>query len=145
MKYKRQKETTDFSIIADAVCEYFEVNDKIDIFKQTRKREVITQRQWFHYFARLLNPEHIVSYSSIGAYYSDLTGNSFDHATVLHSVRKIKGFLDVSKHDALIKSDILYIIKRRLDINFNPPLIGNCIEQPFEIKRFYGSKQNIKI
>lgn len=140
MKYKRQKETTDFSIIADAVCEYFEVNDKIDIFKQTRKREVITQRQWFHYFARLLNPEHIISYSSIGAYYSDLTGHAYDHATVLHSVRKIKGFLDVSKQDNIIKAEILLMIKQKLNVDYVPELTGNCPEQPFEIKRFYGSE-----
>lgn len=136
MKYKTPKETTDFSIISDAVCEYFEVNDKIDIFKKTRKREIINQRQWFHYFARILNPEHIVTSSSIGAYYSDVTGYSYDHATVLHSIKKIKGFLDVSKQDALIKSEILYIIKRRLDVNFKPPLKGNCITQPFSIKKY---------
>ena len=141
MKYKRQKETTDFSVIADSVCEYFEVNDKLDIFKQTRKREVITQRQWFHYFARTLNPEHIVSSSTIGAYYSDLTGHAYDHATILHSVRKIKGYIDVSRQDREIKKDINLLINIKLNANYKSSLTGNCAEQPFKITRYYDTKK----
>lgn len=141
MKYKKQKETLDFSIISDAICEYFEIEDKKDVFVKTRSRDVIKHRQWFHYFARLLNPQHIVSLTTIGEYYKDVTGNSYDHATVLHSIRKINGYLDVSKPDREIKDDILWLIKLKLDVNYKPELTGNCAEQQFKINRYYENNR----
>ena len=141
MKYKKQKETVCFSLIADCICEYFELNDKLTIFQKNRKKEIIRYRQWFHYFARTMNPEHIVSSTSIGAYYSDVSLHKYDHATILHSVRKIKGYLDVSKQDREIKSDISYIINSKLNRNFVKPIIGNCAEQPFKITRYYETSK----
>lgn len=132
----KHKKSIDLSIISDAICDYFDIKDKRNVFENTRNREVVNHRQWFHYFARLLNPPHIVSLSTIGEYYKDVTGNSYDHATVLHSIRKINGYLDVSKSDREIKDDILWLIKSKLDVNYKPELTGNCAEKPFKITRY---------
>lgn len=141
MKYKKQ--TVCLSLISDVICDYFEINDKILIFKPTRKREFILRRQWFHYFARTLNPEQIVSGATIGDYYSDLTGHSFDHATILHSVKKIKGYIDVSKKDREIKEDILLLINDKINSNYKPRLKSNCAEQPFKISRYKENNKKI--
>lgn len=140
MKYKKQ--TVCLSLISDVICDYFEINDKILIFKPTRKIEYILRRQWFYYFARTLNPEHIVSGRIIGEYYSDVTGHTFDHATILHAVRKIKGYIDVSKKDREIKKDIALLINNKINSNYKPPLKRNCATQPFKIFRYGNTKKS---
>lgn len=136
MNFKNQKEMVGLSLISDVICDYFQVDDKLLIFKPTRNRDYIMRRQWFHYFARILNPEHTVSLNTIGAYYSDITRHRYNHATILHSVRKIKGYLDVSKKDREIKSDIYLLIKLKLDVSYKPKLTANCAEHPFKITRY---------
>lgn len=141
MKYKKQKQIISFDIISNVIVEYFELPSKLFIFKKSRKKEIILYRQWFHYFARTLNPEQVISASSIGEYYSDVSGHSYDHATILNSVKKIKGYIDYSKVDQQIKDDILFLIKQKLDKQYKKPLTGNCATQPFQITRFYEPKK----
>lgn len=142
MKYKKQKETTDFGIISDAIVEYFELNNKLDMFSNSRKEDPIKHRQWFHYLARKTNPERVVSLTRIGEYYKNVTGVFFTHATVLNSVKKIKGYVEVSRHDKQIERDLLFIIKYNLEKNNKPQLTGNCPEQQFNIKKYSEIQMN---
>lgn len=88
----------ELSLIHEIISNYFYL-DKDIIFKKTRVEKIIEARQWFHYFSRVLNPEYKISSKQIGSYYSDITGVKSDHATVLHSVNKIKGYISVHKKD----------------------------------------------
>lgn len=83
-------------IICNVVVNYFKC-EPIDIFNGSRKRKILLRRQWFHYLARTLNPEYIVSATDIGEFYYDNNKIKFDHATVLHSVKKINGYIDSYK------------------------------------------------
>lgn len=90
------KSTTPFHIILKVVSEYF-FFEPIEIFDKSRKTNIIFARQWFHYLSRTLNPAYRVSSEDIGAYYSDVTGYKIDHATVLNSVKRIKGYIEIYK------------------------------------------------
>lgn len=104
------KEIIDLSIIHDVVCDHFKIS-KIGLFEKTKKGSVTNARQWFHYLSRILNPTTIISSNFIGDYYSEITGNSLNHATVLHSVKTVKNCIDVYKNDAeietILKNNIL--------------------------------------
>ena len=123
---KIKKKTTSLDIIADAICQYFELDSPKEFLVRSRKGNIIIKRQWFHYFARILNPEHTVSGDQIGAYYENITNDSYGHAAVLNSVKKIKGYLEYSKPDIQIESEIMNIIKVNTEINYKPSLKGYC-------------------
>lgn len=107
-------ENVSLAIILDAVCEYFGIENKTDVFDKTNKREVVIKRQWFHYFACELTLRYDVSYSIIGRFYKDITNVFYDHATVMHSRNTIQNFIDVSRLDKQTYNDILAIIKDKL-------------------------------
>lgn len=65
--------------------------DTEDIKKKTRKREIVTPRQCYHYFARKYFPHIEVSLTLIGQ------TTSVDHATVIHSVKSIENLIETDK------------------------------------------------
>lgn len=129
------RDKTDLSMILDAISEAFNI-DKITILSGSRKGHIIKARQWFHYFSRLLNPERIITCNYIGKYYSDVTGFVYNHATVLNSIKKVKGYIDVYPEDKQLKIDIMYNLKKEITFNklYSQPLVGNCAKCEFPIK-----------
>ena len=63
-----------------------------DMFKKTRKREILFSRQLVQYFCKVFN---LSSLATIGK----KTGDK-DHATVLHSYKTINNLIDTDKHIA---------------------------------------------
>lgn len=109
------EDITDFEIIHNAVCQHFKLS-KSKLFSNTRKKEVIIARQFFQYFARILNPEYVVTSSDIAKYYCDiLKRKPFDHATILHSVKTIKGYVDSYDSFRIIEKKILSDIKNKIN------------------------------
>lgn len=90
-------------VIEFVVCGYF-WKPKGYLFKETRKRDVITKRHLFYYFARKYTP---LSLERIGEY--KLKKN---HATVLNGVKNIDGFIDVDKSVPVWVNDIEAILKK---------------------------------
>lgn len=81
------------NIISKVVANYFECS-QLDVFNNSRVKNIIIRRQWFQYLARTLNPNYKVSNVEIGSYYSDITGVSFSNAVVINNVKTIKGFTE---------------------------------------------------
>ena len=108
-----ENKTVDLSIICDVTCDYFELTP-MEMLNNTRKRKIITARQWFQYLCRELNPDFIVPSSQIGAYLNDVTGFKYDHATVLHSRKAIKGYIEVSKFDKKTNDVLRNRIQQRI-------------------------------
>ena len=115
MNYKKEpREDVGLQIIHNAISSYFNI-DKIELFSRTRKTSVSIPRQWFFYLARDLNPQVLVPLDYIGKHYSDVTGKPYNHATVLHAYKTIKGNVEVMKSYAKIKQDLLFEIKKKID------------------------------
>ncbi|WP_299116887.1 helix-turn-helix domain-containing protein [uncultured Winogradskyella sp.] len=93
-------------LIHEKLVNYYNV-DYLTPFKDSKKSESIYIRQLFHYLSRTLNKNHI-SLQSIGDYYSDVTGNKWSHATVMHSITKIEGYL---QHDKTMIKEVNEIKK----------------------------------
>lgn len=101
---------TELHIIHKAICIYFNCDLKFP-FSRSRKKEVITTRQWFFYMSRVLNPEYIVTLSDIGKYYSGVTRNRpFDHANVLHHINTINAEVTIYSDSYKIKNDLENLI-----------------------------------
>jgi chromosomal replication initiation ATPase DnaA len=71
--------------ILNRVFNYFELNPET-AFMKTRKSEIVKARQYFYFFARKHTGK---SLNQIATFLKQ------DHATVLHSIRKIKGFIQI--------------------------------------------------
>jgi len=108
-----KKNKIDLSVIHEVVCEYFEI-DKMQLFKKTKVRNVILARQFFQYLCRTLNPEYIVTSSYIGKYYSDVTGNSSDHATILHSAKVVKNYIEIYNDYKEMEKDLIHDINKKI-------------------------------
>lgn len=135
MKYKETKKipkaNVSLEIIHECIAEYFGVT-KSCVFINSRKREIKTRRQWFHYFARKLNP--FMSLAYIGDYYSNKSYKIYDHNTVRHSCTVINNYLDVSSKDRIIKMELqLKISSYTKQLIIDKP--ETCIHQPFKIQR----------
>ena len=143
------KKTVSLSTICQVVAEYFEC-EQIDIFDTSRKREIIRRRQWFHYLARTLSPKCIVSSIKIGQYYSDVTGRKIDHATVLHSTKKIKGYIEIYAEYYQLESLLQLKIKEETNLLYQPPEsilstpIGNyCNPTPLNTELKIKTRQSL--
>ena len=79
----------DLNTIANVVCFQYDIT-KEDLICKSRKREIVEPRQLFHYLARKFS---INSLETIGKY----KGGKFNHATVMHSIIKIKDFYNTYK------------------------------------------------
>ncbi len=76
-------------LIKEKVCEFFELKVE-DIATQSRKREVVEARQITMYLSKNLTKD---SLTSIGK----KIGNR-NHATVVHSCKKVKDLMDTDQH-----------------------------------------------
>lgn len=75
-----------------AIAIYYKV-PRPNVFKRTRRGEIIKLRQMFHFIAKELNGRK-VSFNDIGSYYSDFTGHTYKHATVMNNVNKMRFYVD---------------------------------------------------
>ena len=114
------------SKIARILCEYYDVSEKV-MFSKSRKREIITKRQVFHFLAKKLTKHNL---SEIGRYYVD---NVFDHSTVIHSVKTVQNLFDTDKS---YRIDVIYLEQvlnnSREYINFKLNLLE---QKKFDLKR----------
>jgi chromosomal replication initiator protein len=78
--------------IINAACEYYGVNME-QLTKKTRKRNIVYIRQIIYY---LLRTETNMSFKGMA---KALGG--YNHATVIHSVNKIKELLDINDQDTV--------------------------------------------
>ena len=104
----------DFDIICKSICEYFEISPE-NLFMRTRKRHIIEKRQFFQYLCRELNPEYHVSLFDIGQYSKEKHNTYFDHATVLHSWKKMSGYIETYDDFKVINQGVLKLIKKKID------------------------------
>src|SRR5690606_1935044 len=82
-----------------------------DIFKNTRKREIITARQFFYYMCR----KHTkISLADIGRIPKDLGFRKYDHATVLHAENKVSGFMDIYPEYRFFYKEITAMIDKEI-------------------------------
>lgn len=96
--------------ILNCVCKFYHL-DKSVIFKKTRKRHICFARQVFFHFCRKYTP---FSFENIGLMATDNgTEENYNHATVLHADKKVKGLLDV---DRKFKKEYMELDKRLVDV-----------------------------
>ena len=116
MKEIINEEFTDLSIILESVSEFFRI-EKTEVFNKSRKDKILLSRQWFHYLSRKLNPKFELSSRQIGLFYKDVTGISYDHATVLNSFKSISNNVFCYKKDRDIERKLLDMIKaKKIDL-----------------------------
>jgi hypothetical protein len=92
--------------IIDVVCEYFNL-DKLLFQSKSRKRELVQPRQIAHYFAKKYTKSSL-------AYIGKRIGVK-DHATVLHSLKTVNGYLGYDKEFIAWVDDIDKILKKKYD------------------------------
>lgn len=82
-----------------------------DIFRNTRKREIITARQFFYYMCR----KHTkISLADIGKIPGEWGFRKYDHATVLHAENKVSGFMDIYPEYRFFYKEITAMIDREI-------------------------------
>lgn len=93
-------------LIIDEVINYFDV----DIFKNTRKRAIVSARQICIYYIR---KNVKISSSKIGLLFPSKESKSgfLDHATVLHSVKTVENLIDVDPYYKQVDNDLKGKIK----------------------------------
>ena len=99
--------------IRRVVCKYYDVLIR-NIMTKSRKKEIVSCRQIIHYFCNKLTK---ASYNRIG----EMVGNK-DHATVMHSIKKVTGFIETDRKYRNQIAEIEALIKKAL----TP---GNVVEQ----------------
>lgn len=104
----------DISIIHESVCEYFNI-EKIELFNKSREIDVVYRRQLFHFLSKNLTNPRITTYAKIGKYYSDLVQKK-DHATVMHSCKKIEGYLTYDKTVNKDLENIKKIVNKKVEL-----------------------------
>lgn len=137
MKTQKYNTRVEFNIILEAICDYFKLDDPFIIFNVTRKKEIIFFRQWFHYFARTLNPSFYVTNEEIGRCYSDITGRSYSHCTIIHSVTTINNLIDVETNYKKYRKGILDIIVEKNKHTFNAKKLHKNYKYHLQQARFY--------
>ena len=97
-------------LIQKSVSDFFGLRHN-DIFKNTRKTEIITARQFFYYMCRKHTKR---SLSEIGKIPGDLGFREYDHATVLHAENKVSGFMDIYPEYRFFYREITANIEREI-------------------------------
>jgi chromosomal replication initiation ATPase DnaA len=95
---------TPLDIIYKTVTDFYGKEEGFIVKKDTN-RERTYIRQLFHYISRSLNG-YLISLSEIGSFNNN---DPFNHATVLYSVKKIQGLVEVDKY---VRSEVLTILKK---------------------------------
>ena len=95
----------DLKLICFFVSSHFEISEE-DLFKKTRKREILIPRQIFHFLSRKHTKN---TFKSIGVFSNGEHRKKIDHATVIHSVNDIQDKIDIN--DNFVVSSIKEIEK----------------------------------
>ncbi|MCG9971024.1 helix-turn-helix domain-containing protein [Christiangramia crocea] len=95
-------------VIHEQICHYYGI-EKGEIFKNTRRRDIVERRYMFYYFAKKFNPT--MSYQYIGNY-----SLQKDHATVMHGIRKIN---DLKHIDNDINKDVIALFNHLTEYQEN--------------------------
>lgn len=97
-------------LIQKSVSNFFGLRQN-DIFRNTRKREIITARQFFYYMCRRHTK---ISLADIGRIPGDLGFREYDHATVLHAENKVSGFMDIYPEYRFFYREITAMIDKEI-------------------------------
>ena len=97
-------------LIQKSVSNFFGLRH-IDIFRNTRKREIITARQFFYYMCRRHTKR---SLKDIGLIPESYGLKKHDHATVLHAENKVSGFMDIYPEYRFFYREITANIEREI-------------------------------
>ena len=114
----------ELKIIHLSVCEFFNI-DKADLFKISRKNEIVLPRQFFHYLCR--NVIEKITNREIAEYFSEENGRTFGHATIIHSCKVINDYLSydlkIQEMETLLKLKIESKLGKPLkEIDYTNPL-----------------------
>ena len=80
----------ELKIIHLSVCEFFNI-DKADLFKISRKNEIVFPRQFFHYLSRNLIEK--ITNREIAEYFSEENDRIFRPDSIIYSCKVIKNYL----------------------------------------------------
>ncbi len=83
-------------MIYKAVCEYFKIKNHSQIFSSSRKQNIVYARQIFMYLA-YNETRYGVTLLDISKFIFNISGLTFNHATIIHNKKKIKEILDLKK------------------------------------------------
>lgn len=97
-------------LIQKSVSNFFGLRH-IDIFRNTRKREIITARQFFYYMCRRHTKR---SLKDIGLIPESYGLKKHDHATVLHAENKVSGFMDIYPEYRFFYREITAMIDKEI-------------------------------
>jgi len=119
------------NIIHESIAEYYCITKRC-VFETSRKKDIIPRKQWFQYLAYTSKIK--MSYSFIGAYYSDKTFKIYDHATVRHNVNYIKDSIELYKSFKKTKKDLKALINFKIE-NYKEHSKEVCAPCKFEVKK----------
>lgn len=90
-------------IIKEIVCKNLRISEE-DIFKKTRKKEIMEARHLFRYFAKKYTKKTLLKIAKFT--------NCKEHASVINSIKKVECFVlydkDFKKKFKKIEAEILY-------------------------------------
>jgi len=114
----------ELKIIHFAVCDFFKI-DKADLFKISRKNEIVLPRQFFHYLCR--NVIKKITNREIAEYFSEETGRTFGHPVIIHSCKVINNYLSYDLKMQEIEELLMLKIQSKLgkplkEIDYKNPL-----------------------
>lgn len=93
------------------IVSYYDTNYLMP-FMAKRTSDHIHLRQLFQYLSKRLNGR-VVSYETIGKYYSDVTGNSWSHATVINAEKKVQNYIETERSYRVEILEILETFPKR--------------------------------
>lgn len=115
--------------IAEAIADYYEISKK-DLFENTRRRTIVDKRAIFHF---LSNKYTEYSLSEIGAFSEEFGRPAYNHATVIHNIKKSKNLMRVDKKFSV---DLLhldaYIVKNVIADRKKEQLLNRHIQLMLE-------------
>ena len=99
--------------ILEAVSEHFNIT-RVELFKNTRKRDIVVPRQIFFYFCWKHSKDSLRNIGETALEYGRKT--PYDHATVLHGKKTIEGLLTwdkkLEKEMEIIEQDVFAKYKK---------------------------------
>ena len=97
----------ELKIIHLSVCEFFDI-DKSDLFKISRKNEIVLPRQFFHYLCR--NVIEKITNREIAEYFSEENDRIFRPDSIIYSCKVINDYLSydlkIQEMETLLKLKI---------------------------------------
>lgn len=92
--------------VKELCCSEFECRNS-DFSSRTRRRHMVYARDWFHFLMHTLSEREVISKISLQKI-GDYTNK--DHATVLHSIRKVKHFCETYPAESRRRSKLWSLI-----------------------------------